>query len=278
MTWFRAAAVAAAFLALPVAASADPGPAPWDGGREVVTPFEAQAAAIASEIAERPVRMHCNGGPEWAALAAVSGFEAGTVWGYVTFTFGASGWTPGDEAELSESACRHADAFWSGGAAAKPPRTCRVGTRVEKRVEQRWRTVRVKTPRSVVAKRKRVPVQVRVEVPVVALCPGYIEERLFALQTLAHESVHLAGVDDEAVAECYGVQLLSWVASSLGAPDRLARQMAADYWTGYYLVARPGTVYFDPECRDGGMFDLAPDRAGWPAPDPIRAAGSFAIG
>ena len=52
---------------------------------------------------------------EWSALAALSGFEAGTVWGYVTFTFGVSGWDPGDEAELSEAACRYADAFWLGG-------------------------------------------------------------------------------------------------------------------------------------------------------------------
>ena len=251
-------------LAAPAAAD------PWDGGRDVVTPLEAELVAIASEIAERPVQVHCNAAEEWSALAALSGFEAGTVWGYVTFTFGVSGWDPGDEAELSEAACRHADAFWLGGSAAKPARTCRVGTRIERRTEHRVRWVRIKTAAGFVARRQRVSVQVRVRVPVVDLCPGYVEQRLFALQTIAHESVHLSGVEDEAVAECYGMQMLAWVAWKLGATDALARQMAADYWREYYLVERRGTPYFDEGCRDGGVLDLAPDRAGWPAPDPVE--------
>jgi hypothetical protein len=263
--WCALTAVVGA-LALAAPAAADP----WDGGRDVVTPFEAELVAIASEIAERPVQVQCNGAEEWSALAAQTGFEATTVWGYVTFTPTSNGWAPGDDAQLSEAACRYADAFWRNGSASKPARTCRVGTKVERRLEHRVRRVRVKTAAGFVTKRKRVWVQVRVEVPVMGLCPGYVEERLFALQTIAHESVHLSGVEDEAVAECYGMQLLAWVAWKLGAPDTLARQMAADYWRAYYLVQRPGTPYFDEGCRDGGVLDLAPDRAGWPAPDPVE--------
>ena len=266
-----AVAVAAGALGLAAPAAADP----WDGGREVVTPLEAELIAIAGEIAERPVQMHCNGGEEWSALAAQTGFEATSVWGYVTFTATASGWAPGGEAQLSEAACRYADAFWRDGSASKPARTCRVGTKVERRLEHRVRRVRVRTEAGFVTRRKRVPVLVRTEVPVVGLCPGYVEERLFALQTIAHESVHLSGVEDEAVAECYGMQLLAWVAWKLGAPDALAREMAADYWREYYLVERPGTPYFDEGCRDGGVLDLAPDRTGWPAPDAIRGAAAL---
>jgi hypothetical protein len=242
-------------LALATSASADP----WDGGRDVVTPLEAQLVEIVGEIAERPVGVYCNGTEEWSALAARSGFEAGNVWGYVTFTPTPSGWAPGDEVQLAQAACRHAEAFWAGGSATKPARTCRVGTRIARRTEYRVR------------KGKRVAVQVRVEVPVLRLCPGYLTGRLFALQTIAHEAVHLSGVEDEAVAECYGMQLLAWVAWKLGAPDALARQMAADYWREYYLVRRPGTPYFDEGCRDGGVLDLAPDRSGWPAPAAIDA-------
>jgi hypothetical protein len=257
-------------LAAPAAAD------PWDGGRDVVTPLEAELVAIAGEIAERPVQMHCNAAEEWSALAAQSGFEATNVWGYVTFRPTGGGWAPGDEAELSEAACRYTDAFWRNGSASKPARTCRVGTKVARRVEHRVRKFRVRTDAGFVTRRKRVPVVVRVEVPVVDLCPGYVEERLFALQTIAHESVHLSGVEDEAVAECYGMQFLAWVAWKLGAPDALAREMAADYWREYYVVERPGTPYFDEGCRDGGVLDLAPDRTGWPAPDAIRGAAALA--
>ena len=225
-------------LALATPASADP----WDGGRDVVTPLEARLVEIAGEIAERPVQVHCNSAADWSALGARSGFEAGGVWGYVSFTPTASGWAPGDDAQLAEAACRRVDAFWARGSSAKPARTCRVGTRVERR-----------------GHRLR-------KVPVVRLCPGYVSGTLFALQTVAHESVHLSGVEDEAVAECYGMQLLAFVAWKLGAPDALARQMAVDYWREYYLARRPGTPYFDEGCRDGGVLDLAPDRRGWPAP------------
>ena len=251
-------ASAAGALALASAAAAEP----WEGGRGVVTPFEDQVAAIAGEIAERPVRVYCNAEEEWSALAAATGFQPRIVWGYVTFTRGPSGWIPGDEAELSEPACRHGDAFWRGGASAKPARTCTSGTRTVQRTVHR------------VKKGKRVAVRVRVTVPAVKLCRGYVEGPLFALQTIAHESVHLSGVEDEAVAECYGMQLLAFVAWKLGAPDALARQMALDYWRAYYLVERPGTPYFDEGCRDGGVLDLAPDRAGWPSPDPVELAST----
>ena len=266
------AAVAGA-LALAPSAAADP----WDGGRELVTPFEAQLTSIASEIAERPVRVHCNDAGDWSALGAMVGFEADAVWGYVTFTFGASGWVPAEEAELSEAACRHADAFWLGGSSAKPPRTCRLGTRIVRRTEHRVRRVRVRTAARVVVRRQRVPVRVRVAVPVVGLCPGYVDQRLFALQTIAHEAVHLSGVEDEAVAECYGMQFLGWVARRLGASEALAREMARDYWRGYYVKRRPGSAYFDAGCHDGGVLDLAPDRRGWPVPAPGAAGGSGAV-
>ncbi len=239
---------------------------PWDGGRDAVTAFEAQATAIASEIAERPVSVYCNSPEEWAVLATQSQFEGQATWGYVTFTLTPDGWQPGDEAQLSDQACRHADAFWLGGSASKPARTCRVGTTIERRTVTRVR------------KGKRVRVRVRKVVPVTGFCPSYLEGRVFAIQTLAHEAVHLAGVEDEAVAECYGVQYFAWVASRLGAPDALARQMAADYWSEYYVEKRPGTPYFDAECRDGGVLDLTPDREGWPTPDPVRGTASVAPG
>lgn len=235
----------------------------------MVTRFEAELVAIATEIAERPVQVHCNGAEEWSVLAAEIGFEATNVWGYVTFTQTVSGWAPGDEAQLSDAACRYADAFWRDGSVSKPARTCRIGTKLETRVQHRVRSVRVRTRTGLVTRRQRVPVRVRVQVPLVGLCPEYVEGRLFALQTIAHESVHLSGVEDEAVAECYGMQMLAWVAWKLGAPDALAREMATDYWREYYLAERPGTPYFDEGCRDGGVLDLAPDRAGWPAPDPV---------
>jgi len=83
-----------------------------------------------------------------------------------------------------------------------------------------------------------------------------------ALHVLAHESSHLAGVRDEAAADCYGLQRTAFVAESLGADPaeaaRLARLALAER-----AVTAPAE-YRSSECHDGGALDL--DRAStvWP--------------
>jgi hypothetical protein len=83
-----------------------------------------------------------------------------------------------------------------------------------------------------------------------------------ALHVLAHESSHLAGVRDEAAADCYGLQRTAFVAESLGADpaeaERLAR-LALDE----RAITAPAD-YRSSECHDGGALDLDPASTVWP--------------
>lgn len=83
-----------------------------------------------------------------------------------------------------------------------------------------------------------------------------------ALHVLAHESSHLAGVRDEAAADCYGLQRTAFVAESLGADPGEARQLARRALAERALTAP--TDYRSSECRDGGALDLDRTSAVWP--------------
>ena len=49
----------------------------------------------------------------------------------------------------------------------------------------------------------------------------------WSLNTLAHESYHLAGVRNEAQTECYALQAIDFVARRLGASSEQGRALAA---------------------------------------------------
>lgn len=83
-----------------------------------------------------------------------------------------------------------------------------------------------------------------------------------AMHVLAHESSHLAGIRDEAAADCFGLQRTAFVAESLGADpakaERLARLAVAER-----AVTAPAD-YRSSECHDGGALDLDPGSSVWP--------------
>jgi hypothetical protein len=87
-------------------------------------------------------------------------------------------------------------------------------------------------------------------------------EIAWSLNTLAHESYHLAGVRNEARTECYALQAIDFVARRLGASAGQARALAA--FSFDQLPRRMPSLYSSPECRDGGMYDLRPGTAVWP--------------
>ena len=87
-------------------------------------------------------------------------------------------------------------------------------------------------------------------------------EIAWSLNTLAHESYHLAGVRNEAQTECYALQAIDFVARRLGASPDQARALAA--FSFDQLPRRMPHEYSSPECRDGGGFDLRPASAVWP--------------
>ena len=83
-----------------------------------------------------------------------------------------------------------------------------------------------------------------------------------ALHVLAHESSHLAGVRDEAAADCFGLQRTAFVAQSLGA-DPVEAEGLARLALAERTVTAP-TDYRSSECHDGGALDLNPGSSVWP--------------
>jgi hypothetical protein len=101
-------------------------------------------------------------------------------------------------------------------------------------------------------------------------CPGpscsEIEQTALALQVVAHESYHLWGAQEEAKAECYGLQSLWYVASRLGAPLSEAKDLGAFYWRDVYPQhSAQWPNYYTRDCRKRGRLDLRPSDPRWPA-------------
>lgn len=83
-----------------------------------------------------------------------------------------------------------------------------------------------------------------------------------AVNVLAHESFHLAGEQNEWLAQCHALQTNADVAVSLGASDEEGRAVATFVLTHVQPALPPD--YQSPSCHDGGPLDLHPERPGWP--------------
>jgi len=86
---------------------------------------------------------------------------------------------------------------------------------------------------------------------------------VLALHVLVHESMHLAGIVDEDVAECLAVQMDALVVRRLGAAPTFARSIASEYWRYYYASQDPR--YRSADCQNGGTYDAFGSDA-WPTP------------
>jgi hypothetical protein len=88
-----------------------------------------------------------------------------------------------------------------------------------------------------------------------------LENASIGVEVLAHEAYHLAGFRDEAVAECYGLQAMTFVARRLGvSPERAAALVAI---ASERLKTLP-QEYQSLECREGGALDLHPETGVFP--------------
>ncbi|MGZ8715941.1 MAG: hypothetical protein ACXWYO_02410 [Gaiellaceae bacterium] len=97
-------------------------------------------------------------------------------------------------------------------------------------------------------------------------CLQLAAKAVFALATVSHESYHVLGYSNEAKVECYGMQSIWFVATSLGASVAEGQRIAAFYWRTTYAQRRQTTpAYWSAECRDGGRYDLRPATHGWPS-------------
>ena len=153
---------------------------------------ESRLAAVASQIAGRPVEVHCPGAIE--RLTDISP-NAGSV------HFGADG-QPGNSMELNTPTCLALENL-SGDQA-----------KVSK-----------------------------------------------ALHVLVHESWHLAGIKDEAKADCYALQRVEFAALQLGAEPTRAEARARRAYVDRQETAPAD--YRTYECRNDGALDLSPS-PDWP--------------
>ncbi len=88
----------------------------------------------------------------------------------------------------------------------------------------------------------------------------------FALATVSHESYHVLGYRVEKQVECYGMQSIWYVATSLGASVAEGQRIAAYYWQTTYARRQYTTpAYWSTDCRDGGKYDLRPASHAWPS-------------
>ena len=88
----------------------------------------------------------------------------------------------------------------------------------------------------------------------------------WAMETVAHESYHVLGYTNEAQVDCYGMQSIWFVASRLGASTAEAEAFAHLFADRLYPLRRTETpLYWSPECRDGGRYDLRPASHAWPS-------------
>ncbi len=87
-------------------------------------------------------------------------------------------------------------------------------------------------------------------------------DQVIAVHVLAHESEHLAGIANEAQAECISMQRTAEAARLLGATADEAEQLAVTYAAQVY--PRMPDDYRSDDCKAGGSMDIRPDDTSWP--------------
>lgn len=179
-----------ALAALGAAAQAQAAPDdPWSGGAAVQTEAEQRFSAVATAIADRSVAVRCNSADDWTTLVGSNNWL-----GFVEFDVTET--VPVDHAELSPLVCSTLSRYLYSN--PKPKIMCEW---VDARLVQR------KTKRSTTAP-----------------CLG-VKTLMVSVHALTHESVHLSGVRDEAVADCRGLRHVEMAAVMLGASPRQAREL-----------------------------------------------------
>ena len=91
---------------------------------------------------------------------------------------------------------------------------------------------------------------------------GATREQILAVHTLTHEAAHLAGIHDEARAECTAIQRDVTTMTRLGARRSDAVRQVSSYLTLNY-PALPDN-YRSDQCKSGGAMDLTPKDGTWP--------------
>jgi hypothetical protein len=88
------------------------------------------------------------------------------------------------------------------------------------------------------------------------------EDHALAVLALTHEAMHVAWVDDEAEATCFGLQEVEETAVRIGLSKADAAALAELAWTDAYHEL--GDEYRSVECADGRSLDVNPETNEWP--------------
>jgi hypothetical protein len=78
-----------------------------------------------------------------------------------------------------------------------------------------------------------------------------------AVDTVTHEMIHALGIRNEAMTECYAMQVSLVMALRLGVPTNYAHQLARLNLTNY--LSHPPQYIDTARCREGGAWDLQPN-------------------
>ena len=100
-------------------------------------------------------------------------------------------------------------------------------------------------------------------------CYERASNTIYAVLILAHEAYHTAGVQNEAVANCYATQSMAYAAAALGSDRNEAEYIALAMDRLLPLQQGP---YQTNDCRRGSDLDLDPDTPTFPTELPITAA------
>ena len=257
---------------------------PWDGGLDYRSSLEQKLHDIGATYETSGGRFEyvCVDPANWADMGSKLGFDTGNVWGFVQPLISTV------HTYLSPQACKGLERVMAGRFGSKECQTGEtpvyedvletksymanvrrrvtewkrvtvvkngVRTQVRKRVT-RWKTVKVKRTRDVT-----VSVYRGTE-PIYATCADW-KDVLFGGQVAPHETMHLLGIHDEGVAECFGMQNLAYWVWKLSGDTDFAQEASQDYWA-WYQANRTGTEYGHPGCYAGGSLDLDPSTPEWP--------------
>jgi hypothetical protein len=94
-------------------------------------------------------------------------------------------------------------------------------------------------------------------------CGDDAQQTAWAINTLAHEAVHLRGIPDEAVTECRAVQNLALAARRLGATPEQAHGLALLHLETS-PQKKPSQYQLPGGCENGGPLDERPADPAWP--------------
>jgi hypothetical protein len=78
-------------------------------------------------------------------------------------------------------------------------------------------------------------------------------DQVIAVHIVTHESMHMSGITNEALAECAAVQRDERTAELLGASPTEAKALARTYWLAVY--PNMPSDYVTSDCRPGGRGD-----------------------